>query len=116
MLKEFAQYLVSLKDNKTYNIHGDTYSDHDLVRIKPHIDRPANLSVSGLDSIVKLVRNELDMFENLPVFIRLDDDGNVGLFEADGGMWQQTAKASIAAYFEDKLAQEVKDGKIVVMM
>ena len=35
MLKEFAQYLVSLKDNKTYNIHGDTYSDHDLVRIKP---------------------------------------------------------------------------------
>ena len=57
MLKEFAQYLVSLKDNKTYDIHGDTYSDHDLVRIKPHIDRPANLSVSGLDSIVKLVRN-----------------------------------------------------------
>lgn len=36
MLKEFAQYLVSLKDNKTYNIHGDTYSDHDLVRLKPH--------------------------------------------------------------------------------
>ena len=48
--------------------------------------------------------------------LRLDDDGNVGLFEADGGMWQQTAKASIAAYFEDKLAEEVKDGKIVVMM
>ena len=40
----------------------------------------------------------------------------MGLFEADGGMWQQTAKASITAYFEDKLAQEVKDGKIVVMM
>ena len=47
---------------------------------------------------------------------RVDDDGNVGLFEADGGMWQQTAKASIAAYFEDKLAEEVKGGKIVVMM
>ena len=80
MLKEFAQYLVSLKDNKTYDIHGDTYSDHDLVRIKPHIDRPANLSVSGLDSIVKLVRNELDMFENLPVFIRVDDARTVSVF------------------------------------
>ena len=80
MLKEFAQYLVSLKDNKTYNIHGDTYSDHDLVRIKPHIDRPANLSVSGLDSIVKLVRNELDMFDNLPVFIRVDDARTVSVF------------------------------------
>lgn len=29
---------------------------------------------------------------------------------------QSTAKASITAYFEDKLAEEVKDGKIVVMM
>ena len=238
MLKEFAQYLVSLKDNKTYNIHGDTYSDRELIRVKPHIDRPADLPVSGLDSIVKLVRNELDMFENLPVFIRvsdartvsvfttyddvmcrdslytancdvpgfldgfreyekavielrskfvpgpgvdylldllsrmskdsgvttrdngvsqevearqgvslkamvavkprvalrpfrtfleveqpesefllrLDDNGNVGLFEADGGMWKQTAKASIMAYFENKLAEEVQGGKVVVMM
>ena len=61
MLKEFAQYLVSLKENKTYDIHGDTYSDRDLVRIEPHIDRPTSISVSGLDSIVKLVRNEMDM-------------------------------------------------------
>lgn len=75
MLKEFAQYLVSLKDDKTYNIHGDTYSDHDLVRIKPHIDRPANLSVSGLDSIVKLVRNELDMFEKYEIHARRGEDG-----------------------------------------
>ena len=60
MLKEFAQYLVSLKENKTYDIHGDVYSDRDLVRIEPHIDRPTSISVSGLDSIVKLLRNELD--------------------------------------------------------
>ena len=26
MLKEFAQYLQSLKDNKIYNINGETYS------------------------------------------------------------------------------------------
>ena len=238
MLKEFAQYLVSLKDNKIYNIHGDTYSDHKLERIEPHIDRPARISVSGLDSIVKLVRSELDVFTNLPVFIRaedaravsvfttyddamardnlyraecdvpgfrdgfreyeqaiielrsrftpgpgvdylldllsriskengvttsdngvsqtvearqgvslktmvqvkprvalrpyrtfleveqpesefllrLDDNGNVGLFEADGGMWKQTAKSSIAAYFEEHLAEEVKTGKVIVMM
>ena len=238
MLKEFAQYLVSLKDNKTYDIHGDTYSDRDLVRIEPHIDRPTSISVSGLDSIVKLVRNEMDMLTNLPVFIRvdganrvvvfttyddvmrrdslyiaecdvpgfrdgfreyekaiielrskfapgpgvdymldllsriskengvttidngvsqtvearqgvslktmvavkprvalrpyrtfleveqpesefllrLDDNGEVGLFEADGGMWRQTAKTNILAYFEEHLAEEVKAGKVVVMM
>lgn len=238
MLKEFAQYLVSLKDNKTYDIHGDIYSDRELVRVAPHIDRPARISVSSLDSIVQLVCHELDMFTNLPVFIRaedaravsvfttyddvmardnlyraecdvpgfrdgfreyeaaiielrsrfvpgpgvdylldllsriskdtgvttsdngvsqtvearqgvslktmvavkprvalrpyrtfleveqpesefllrLDDNGNVGLFEADGGMWRQTAKASILAYFEARLSDEIKAGKVVVMM
>lgn len=238
MLKSAIQFLVSLKENKTYEINGETYSDNDLVRIKPHIDRPSNLSVSGLDSIVKLVRNELDVVENLPVFIRvdgarmvsvfttydsvmcrdnlytakcdvpgfhdgfrepesaiielrskfepgegvdylldllsrinkengvstidngvsqqveartgislkqmvqvkprvklrpyrtfleveqpesefilrLDDDGNVGLFEADGGMWSMEAKRRIAAYFEEKLSEEATQGKIVVMM
>lgn len=238
MLKEFAQYLVSLKDNKTYTIHGDTYSDHELCRINPHVDRPSRISVTGLDSIVKLVRAELDMFENLPVFIRvdgarkvsvfttydstmtrdslyeatcdvpdfregyrdyetaviqlrskfapgdgvdyllgllsriskdsgvttsdngvsqsvearqgvslkqmvqvkprvalqpyrtflevkqpesdfilrLDEDGKVGLFEADGGMWTLKAKENIAEYFERELEEFVTNGKVVVMM
>ena len=31
-------------------------------------------------------------------------------------MWEQAAKANILAYFEDKLAEEVKGGKVVVMM
>lgn len=30
MLKEAIQYLVSLKDNKIYEINGETYSDRDL--------------------------------------------------------------------------------------
>lgn len=34
----------------------------------------------------------------------------------DGGMWVQTAKQRIAAYFEEKLAEEVKSGKVVVML
>lgn len=80
MLKEFAQYLVSLKDNKTYTIHGDTYSDRELVRIDPHVDRPRQISASGLDSIVKLLRNELDMFDNLPMFIRVDGARKVSVF------------------------------------
>lgn len=238
MLKEAIQYLVSLKDNNTYTINGDTYSDRELVRIPPHIDRPALISVTGLDSIVKLVRNELDMFDNLPLFIRvngprnvsvfttydgtmtrdfmydatcdvpgfregfreyekaiielrsrfapgegvdylldllsrvnkengvttkdngvsqavearqgislkemvtvrprvslrpyrtfleveqpesefllrLDDDCNVGLFEADGGMWELEAKRRICAFFEEALKPEIDGGNVVVMM
>ena len=80
MLKEFAQYLQSLKDNQTYTIHGETYSDHDLVRIKPHVDHPGCLRVTGLDSIVKLIRNELEMLEALPVYIRVDGAEAVSVF------------------------------------
>lgn len=238
MLKDAIQYLVGLKDNKIYEINGETYSDRDLTRIPRHVPHPSRIGVTGLDSIVKLVRNELDMFDNLPLFIRvdgarkvtvfstyddemdrdnlyeascdvpdfwegfreqenaiielrskfapgdgvdylldllsriskdngvttrdngvsqeveartgvslkqlvqvkprvklrpyrtfleveqpesefilrLDNDGNVGLFEADGGMWKMQAKAGIVAYFEEKLAEEIGSGKVVVMM
>lgn len=80
MLKDAIQYLVSLKDNKTYTINGETYSDRELHRIPRYVPHPSRISVSGLDSIVKLVRNELDMFENLPVFIRVDDARTVSVF------------------------------------
>lgn len=237
MIKEALQYLVSLKDNKTYDLNGETYSDRELFRIAPHIDRPSKISVSGLDSIVKLVKTELSRVKAGPVFIRvddarkvsvftaldgvmgrnslyeascdvpgfrdgfreyekavielrsrfapgdgvnylldlisriskengvttedngvsqtvearqgvslkakvqvkprvllrpfrtfleveqpesefllrLDDDGNVGLFEADGGMWALEAKNRIAAYFDAALAEEINHGFVVVM-
>lgn len=238
MIKEAIQYLVSLKDNKTYDINGETYSDRELFRIAPHIDRPSKISVSGLDSIVKLVKAELARVKAGPVFIRVDDarkvsvftaldavmgrnslyeascdvpgfrdgfreykkavielrsrfapgdgvnylldlisriskengvttedngvsqtvearqgvslktkvqvkprvplcpfrtflevqqpesefllrldnDGNVGLFEADGGMWAMEAKKRIGAYFEEALSDEIHNGVVVVML
>lgn len=80
-LKEALQYLVSLKDNKTYEINGETYSDHDLHRIAPHVDRPDEVMVNGLDSVVKLVKNELDILEDtLPVYIRVVDPNAVRVF------------------------------------
>ena len=88
MLKEFAQYLQSLKDNKIYNINGETYSDHDLVRIKPHVDHPGCLRVTGLDSIVKLIRNELEMLEALPVYIRVDGAEAVSVFTSSYNKFQ----------------------------
>ena len=239
MLKEAIQYLVSLKDNKTYQINGEPYTDRELVRVAPHVDRPGEVRVNGLDSIVKLVSHELDMLENLPVYIRvvsprqvevfstldsvmgrddlyvavcdapdfaagkwmphenaiialrsafvpnegteylldllsriskedgvttedngvsqtvsarqgialkrfeqvrqrialrpyrtfteveqpesefilrLNEDAEIALIEADGGRWKMDAKAAVAAYFEEKLAGEIQDGRVVVMM
>lgn len=237
MLKEFAQYLVSLKDNKLYYIGAETYSDNPLHRIAPYVPHPEKLCVTGLDSIVKLVKAEMKKV-TLPIFIRvdgptsvsvltaldddmkrdlifkaecdvpgfregfreydkaiieirskfipnddtqylldllsrinkengvttsdngvsqtveartgvslkqmvnvrprvnlapfrtfleveqpasefllrLDDEGNVGLFEADGGMWKQKAKQNIYDYFAQPLATEIEAGAVVVMM
>jgi hypothetical protein len=52
--------IVSLKETKIFEIDGQTYADASLTRIPPHVDRPDCISVSGLDSICKLIRTELE--------------------------------------------------------
>jgi hypothetical protein len=241
MLKEAFQYLVSLKENKTYEIDGITYSDHDLHLIEAPVYRRSTMEFGSLDAIVKMVRTELTEINDLigiPIFIhvedhknvsvftrtdiqekrlfpykavcndtafsegwrkqqnaiielrsrfiptpdteyliglisrinnesgiqsndngvsqtvtvrsgvslmasetikpriclkpfrtfrevpqpesefilRLDDDGSIGLFEADGGVWKMEAKDNIMAYFNDELSDEIEDGLVVVMV
>lgn len=85
MLKEALAYLVSLKENKTYEIHGDTYSDHELVRVPEHINRPRKIEVNGLDSIVKLIKAEIEGRVK-PVFIRVVGPRSVEVFTALDGV------------------------------
>lgn len=80
MFKSAIEYLVSLKPNQLHQIHGDTYTEKQIIRVAPHVDRPESISVNGLDSIVKLVRNELDMLDNLPLFIRVINHRKVDVF------------------------------------
>lgn len=86
MLKEFAQYLVSLKDNKTYEIHGDTYSDHELHRIEKYVPHPKCVEVAGLDSIVKMINAEAKKLTG-PIYILAESPLEVRAFTAlDGDM------------------------------
>ena len=48
--------------------------------------------------------------------LRLNENGEIGLFEADGGIWKMEAKDSIKKYFLDHLQEEIQSGKIVVMV
>ena len=89
MLKEFAEYLVSLKDNKTYVIHGETYSDHQLHLIAPRVPRPERITVNGLDSIVNLVECELSRIPDAarPIYVRVASPREVSVYSAlDGDM------------------------------
>lgn len=81
MLKEFVEKIVSLKENKIYEINGESYSDNDLVRIAPHVDRPSVESVTSLDSIVKLIKNEMRLV-NQKIFVRVTRHDIVEVFTA----------------------------------
>lgn len=59
MLAKLIDKIVQLKETKTFEIAGQTYTDGDLTRIPPHVDRPEVIKVSGLDSICKLIRTEI---------------------------------------------------------
>lgn len=81
MLKEFAQYLVSLKENKIYDINGEKYSDSSLVRVPKHIDRPKQITVYGLDSIVALIQRESERFTaQCPIFVNVKSEREVEVF------------------------------------
>lgn len=47
--------------------------------------------------------------------LRLNDNGDVGLFEADGGAWKLEAKKNVMEYFEAALSDMVVSGAVVVM-
>ena len=58
MLAKMIDKIVSLKQTQIFDIDGEHYTDGDMTRIPPHVDRPMHISVSGLDSICKLIRAE----------------------------------------------------------
>lgn len=48
--------------------------------------------------------------------LRLDEEGNIGLFEADGGMWKLTARQTVKAFLEDNLADLVNSGFVYIAL
>ncbi|MBQ9662235.1 MAG: hypothetical protein IJV40_03670 [Oscillospiraceae bacterium] len=237
MIQKALQYLVGLKDNKTYVIGGKTYSDNQLHYIEEPIYKRRTVEFGSLDAIVKMIKTELPDYDG-PLFVRitnhkcvdvitrpnkqenrmvpysahctdtefmegwreqdkaiielrsrflptedsdylinlvsrinndegvktedngvsqtvvvkkgvqlaateavkprlnltpfrtfrevpqpmsefilrLDENGRIGLFEADGGMWKIEAKINIQTYLETALADEVKFGAVVIMI
>lgn len=48
--------------------------------------------------------------------LRLNDNGDIGLFEADGGMWKLRARETVKAFLEDKLSDLVQAGSVIVAL
>ena len=76
MIQKALQYLVSLKDNKTYQINGKTYSDHKLELIEDERFYRKEVEFNSLDAIVKMIKAEIKDYTGV-VFIRVKDHKNV---------------------------------------
>lgn len=48
--------------------------------------------------------------------LRVNQAGEIGLFEADGGVWKLVAKRTIKKKLEDALKDLIEQGKVVVLM
>lgn len=76
MLAKMIDKIVSLKQNQIHEINGQVYSEEQLTRIPPHVDRPAVIYVSGLDSVCKLIRTELSKIDTT-VMVHADSHDTV---------------------------------------
>ena len=70
ILADFVDKIISLKNPQIIDYAGDRWANQKFTRIEPHVDRPAAYEVSGLDSIVQLIRKEIDQVGGF-VFVRV---------------------------------------------
>ena len=47
--------------------------------------------------------------------LRISGNGEIGLYEADGGVWKLEATRNVAGYFEENLKDLIKSGDVVVI-
>lgn len=79
MIKTAIEKILSIAENKTYQIGSDTYSDRDLYRIEPHIDQPSSISFSSLDGVVKAIKTEIKRV-TCPIFVSVSAHNKVDVF------------------------------------
>lgn len=80
MLKAAIEKILELAPAATYQINGETYSDHPLNRVERYVDRPNVFQLSGLDGVAKLIRKEMPSFCGGPLLIRVTDHCRVDVF------------------------------------
>lgn len=79
MLRNFVSKIEEMAAPKTHEIEGHTYCREKLIRVDPPKYMPKAIYVNGLDSICKLVRNEVKKV-GLQVFVQIEAYNKVNVF------------------------------------
>jgi len=113
---EGQEYLLSLLSRMNLE-QSATSTDNGVTQ---RVEARQGIALNSKETIKPIVKlrpyrtfHEVEQPES-EFLIRVDDRGNVGLFEADGGAWKLQAKKNIAAYFEEVLKDLVESGSVIV--
>ena len=79
MLRGFVNRIVELAAPTHFEINGQHYANCNLTRIPKHKEVPDSISVNGLDSVCKLVRNEAKAIDR-QIFIQIKGHNEVIVF------------------------------------
>lgn len=74
-----------------------------MVEIKPRV------SLRPFRTFIEVEQPESEFL------LRINDDGCIGMFPADGGVWKLEATRNVAAYFENELKDLIDLGAVVVI-
>lgn len=103
---------MSLENNVTTNDNGVTQTVETVqgVALKSNEMVKPRVSLAPFRTFLEVEQPESEFL------LRVNDDGDIGLFEADGGVWKLEAKQNILSYFGLRLRPLINDGRVVVMM
>lgn len=115
---EGSQYLLDLissisKESKvTTNDNGVTQQVEAKsgVALREQVTVKPRVSLQPFRTFLEIAQPESEFL------LRINQNGQVGLFQADGGVWKLEAKRGIAAYFEERMKDLIAAGKVVVIM
>lgn len=112
-LKVIQQVVGNLRDEAVQNYGDDGVSQS--VTIRTGIATVGQVRVPS-PAKLRPYRTFLAVEQPASLFIlRMREGGQCALFEADGGLWRETARKNIRNYFEYELEKMVSEHKVVIL-
>ena len=110
MLAEFVEKIVSLKENKTHEINGETYSDSILYRVAKYIPEPNPVRFSMLSALVTMIKTEYKKIDGAPIVVHVCGFDNVDVYTSYRDEYTRanlyTAKPSVLMPHSDWMEHE----------
>lgn len=83
-----VSWIFRVAGPKVFELEGESFASQNLVRIEPKKDFPEKLTLTGLDSVCRLIRNEAnDLFQADQILVQVESYNTVKVFTTlDGEM------------------------------